>query len=362
MNADARFTVLIVDDSSESLSVLSALLMPDYRVLVAASGEVALRLASRQPDLILLDVVMPGMDGYQVLAKLRDNPATRDIAVVFLTSLAQTEEVQHGLRLGAADYITKPFTPEVVLARVATQLQAKQARDWMSNQNDLLTSEIARRMMENDLTQRISIRALAHLAEIRDPETGNHIRRTQAYVERLAQGLRSNPKFAAKLDDKYIDLLARSAPLHDIGKVGTPDHILRKPGRLTDEEMDVMRKHAKLGSDAIEMAEHDIEMPLAFLALAKEIAHWHHEKFNGSGYPDGLAGIAIPLSARIMALADAFDAMISTRVYKSARSYVQARDTIVAERGQHFDPDMVDAFVAGFDDFVLIADRYKEGG
>lgn len=360
MNSDGRPSILIVDDSAESLSVLSTLLIPDCRVLVAASGEVALRLANRQPDLILLDVMMPGMDGYAVLAKLRENPATKDIAVVFLTSLSQTEDVQRGLRLGAADYITKPFIPEVVLARVGTQLKAKQARDWMSNQNALLESEISRRMIENELTQRISICALAHLAEIRDSDTGSHIRRTQGYVEQLAQSLRRNPKFSAMLDDRYIELLCRSAPLHDIGKVGIPDQILLKPGRLTDAEMQAMRKHAKFGSDAIEMAERDIAMPLPFLALAKEIAHWHHEKFNGGGYPDGLAGVAIPLSARIMALADVFDALISPRVYKQAMPYATARDKILAERGQHFDPDITDAFVADFDDFATIADRYRD--
>ena len=357
-----KATLLIVDDAPENLSVLSGLLQPQYRVLAATSGEVCLRVASSQPqpDLILLDVMMPGMDGYAVLALLRENPLTRDIPVMFLTALTGIDDEEHGLQLGAADYLTKPIKPAVVLARVRTQLEAKQARDWMRDQNATLEAEIARRMTENDLTQRVSIRALAHLAETRDPETGSHILRTQGYVHRLAMQLRQHVRFEAVLTVRYIDLLTRSAPLHDVGKVGIPDHILLKPGSLTPDEWVIMRTHAQLGSEAIEQAERDIEMSLEFLALAKEIAHWHHEKWDGSGYPDALAGEAIPLSARLMALADVFDALITPRTYKSALPYHQARDIIASERGKHFDPDMTDAFMDCFGDFVEIANRLAE--
>ncbi len=353
---------MVVDDAPETLSVLSELLLPHYRVRVATSGAEGLRLANLapRPDLILLDVMMPVMDGYAVLAQLQANELTRDIPVIFLTALAEAEDIERGLKLGAADYITKPCSPIVVMARVQTQLEAKQARDWIKTQNTLLEAEVARRMAENDLTQRASIQALAHLAEIRDPETGNHLLRTQGYVRQLALDLQQHPRFAATLSNPYIELLARSAPLHDIGKVGIPDHILLKHGALTDDEMTVMRTHAKLGSDAIEMAEKDIETPLPFFVIAKEIAHWHHEKWDGSGYPDGLAGEAIPVAARLMALADVFDALISTRVYKPALSFDQARDTILVARGQHFDPDVVDAFADGFTQFVAIAQRYQE--
>jgi len=355
-------TILIVDDSAENLNVLSELLRPKYRVLAANSGEVALRLAQRtpSPDLILLDVMMPGMDGYEVLKRLREGAATRDIPVVFLTALAAAGDEEHGLLLGAADYIAKPIQPLVVLARVRTQLEAKQARDWMKDRNASLEAEVARRMEENDLTQLVAIRALAHLAEIRDTETGNHILRTQAYVERLAHGMQGQPRFAAIMTDQYVRLLARSAPLHDIGKVGIPDDILRKPGPLTAEERAIMQTHARLGSDAIEQAEQDINKPLAFLSVAKEIAHWHHEKWDGSGYPDGLAGDAIPIAARLMALADVFDALISARVYKSGMSVEAAREIIADGRGKHFDPDVTDAFLDGFADFVAIADRYRD--
>ena len=354
--------ILIVDDSSVNLQVLNELLRPKYRVLAATSGESALRVAngSLKPDLILLDVMMPGMDGYAVMARLRDNTATREIPVVFLTALANAGDEELGLKLGAADYISKPITPTVVLARVHTQLEAKQARDWLKDQNAALETEVARRMAENDLTQRVSIRALAHLAETRDPETGNHILRTQCYVQQLAKGLCRHPRFAMTLSPRYIDLLGRSAPLHDIGKVGIPDYILRKSGKLAPDEWIIMQTHARLGSDAIEQAEHDIERPLAFLSVAKEIAHWHHEKWDGSGYPDGLAGDAIPVSARLMAVADVFDALISVRVYKPAMSHSDARDIIAAGRGTHFDPDMVDAFLTDFDGFSAIAERYRD--
>jgi len=355
-------TILVVDDSIENLYVLSELLHPLYRVLAATSGAEGLRVAARepQPDLILLDVMMPDMDGYSVLAQLLQNPATCGIPVIFLTALTTADDEEHGLLLGAADFITKPIRPAVVNARVRTQLLAKQARDGMRDQNAALEVEVARRMRENDLTQKVSIRALAHLAETRDPETGNHILRTQAYVRRLASALQRNPAHSASLSARTIDLLARSAPMHDIGKVGIPDHILFKPGKLDAAEWAIMQTHSKLGSDAIEQAERDIDMPLPFLALAKEIAHWHHEKWDGSGYPDSLAGAAIPLSARLMAVADVFDALITPRTYKAAMSYAQARDIIAQASGTHFDPDVVDAFLDGFEDFVAIAQQYLE--
>jgi putative two-component system response regulator len=216
-------------------------------------------------------------------------------------------------------------------------------------------------MEENELTQIVTIRALAHLAELRDPETGNHILRTQGYVGEIARALRGHPRFAGKLTDRYIQLLIQSAPLHDIGKVGIPDHILLKPGKLTPDEWEVMKTHARIGYDAIEQAEIDIaDRRIDFLACAKEIARHHHEKWDGSGYPDALAGDRIPVSARIMALADVFDALISARVYKEPMPYEKARDIIVEGRSRHFDPDVVDAFLRQFGAFCEIADRYSD--
>ena len=355
-------TILIVDDEPTNLSILSNLLRPDYQVRAANSGESALRAAASEPrpDLLLLDVMMPGMDGYTVLERLRSNPATADIPVIFLTALAEASDEERGLQLGAADFITKPIKPLVMLARLRTQLEAKQARDWMRNQNSALEAEVARRMAENDMTQLVSIRALAHLAETRDPETGNHIQRTQNYVHLLAERLRHHPRFSAFLTQRNIELLAKSAPLHDIGKVGIPDSILLKPGPLTPDEWAIMKTHSWLGSDAIEKAESDAEMRLDFLVLAKEIAHWHHEKWDGSGYPDGLAGDDIPISARLMAVADVFDALISTRVYKSAMPFAEAGKIIAAGRGKHFDPDVVDVFLDNLADLTAIAERYRD--
>jgi len=357
-----KSVLLVVDDEPENLVILGELLQPFYDVLAAPSGELALWIAVREPkpDLILLDVMMPGMNGYAVLEHLRKDPVTRDIPVIFLTALNAARDEEHGLELGAADYITKPIRPAVVLARVRTQLEVKQARDVLKDQNVFLEAEVARRMAENDLTQVVSIRALAHLAEIRDPETGNHILRTQGYVHALAERLKDHRRFAAFLTEHNIQLLTRSAPLHDIGKVGIPDAILRKPGKLTPEEWEIMKTHSWLGAEAIELAERDIDQPVEFLMLAKEIAHWHHEKWDGSGYPDGLAGEAIPVSARLMAVADVFDALISPRVYKPSMSLDEARDIIAAERGRQFDPDVTDVFLAEFDIFVVIALKYQD--
>jgi len=356
-------TILIVDDEPTNLSVLGDLLHPEYRVRVANSGEHALRAAANgpRPDLVLLDVMMPGMDGHKVLERLRENPATADIPVIFLTALADASDEDFGLSLGAADYITKPIKPAVVLARVRTQLQVKRIHDFLADKNAYLESEVARRMRENEVSQVVGIRALAHLAETRDPETGNHILRTQAYVQTLAQRLRPHPRFSEFLTSRNIDLLTRSAPLHDIGKVGIPDHVLLKPGPLTAGEWAIMKTHAALGSKAIERAEADVDMPVPFLELAKEIARWHHEKWDGSGYPDGLAAEDIPISARLMAIADVFDAVISVRVYKPAMSFSEARDIIAQGRGRHFDPDVAASFLDGFDDFVAIARRYGDG-
>ncbi|MBK1718972.1 response regulator [Thiocystis violacea] len=355
-------TILIVDDSPENLTVLSELLQTDYRVRAATSGEKALRVVKTapKPDLILLDVMMPDMDGYQVFSRLRADVATRDIPVIFVTAMDSTEAEIRGLDVGAVDYIAKPVVPPILRARVHTQLELKQARDWLRDQNTYLESELQRRMSENLVVQDVSIHALAHLAEIRDPETGNHLRRTQGYVHALAEQLREHPRFVEFLTPRNIDLLVKSAPLHDIGKVGIPDYILLKPGKLTPNEWEIMKTHAKLGSDAIEYAERDAERPLEFLVMAKDIAHYHHERWDGSGYPDGLAGDAIPIAARLMALADVFDALISPRVYKPPMPFQDAYDIIFAGRGAHFDPDVTDAFIARFEEFQRIAVRYGE--
>lgn len=358
----AQPNILIVDDVPENLSVLGELLQPTYRVRAANSGARALQIANSPPppDLILLDVMMPGMDGYQVLRELRDNATTRDIPVIFVTAMDGTDDEEKGLDLGAVDYITKPIRPAIVLARVRAQLELKRARDILSDHNAYLEQEVARRMAENQLIQEVSIHALAHLAETRDPETGNHLRRTQEYVRTLARGLKHHPRFSHYLDERTIGQLAQSAPLHDIGKVGIPDHILLKPGKLTPEEWAIMKTHAEIGAEAIAQAIADSARPVEFLQIAQEIARSHHEKWDGSGYPRGLAGDGIPISARLMALADVFDALICARVYKPPMPYEEAYSIIVSGSGTHFDPDVVDAFIREFDTFKRIADNYAE--
>ena len=347
-------TLLIVDDNPENLTVLGEMLQTEFRVRAATHGQRALELAALEPRpaLMLLDLMMPDMDGYQLLSQLRANPATHDIPVIFVTALDSTDDEERGLAMGAADYITKPLRPAIVLARVRTQLQLRAAREGLRVRNTELEVEIERRMAENQRVQDVSIHALARLAETRDPETGNHIRRTQEYVRLLAQRLQGHPRFAGVLNDRLIELLAKSAPLHDIGKVGIPDHVLLKPAKLDANEWAIMKTHAALGAQAIEQAERDgtnhgeedPHQPVEFLRLAKQIARWHHEMWDGHGYPDGLVGDAIPVSARLMALADVFDALISRRVYKEPMSYERARGIIEGGRGRHFDPDMVDAF------------------
>ena len=355
-------TILIVDDTPENLSVLGELLQPTYRVRAANSGRRALQIArsTPRPDLILLDVMMPEMDGYAVLQALRATPETRSIPVIFVTAMDSITDEEKGLDCGAVDYITKPIRPSIVLARVRTQLELKAARDLLAGQNSYLEAEVAKRMHENEIIREVSIHALARLAETRDTETGKHLLRTQEYVRTLGEALRDHPRFAHYLDSHTIAALAQSAPLHDIGKVGIPDSILLKPGKLTPDEWEIMKTHAALGSNAIDQAERDARRPIEFLSIAKLIARHHHEKWDGSGYPDGLKGDEIPIAARLMALADVFDALTCKRVYKPAFAFEEARRIIVEGAGKHFDPDVVTAFISQEARFRAIALEYAE--
>ncbi|MFA9215838.1 MAG: two-component system response regulator [Sphingomonadaceae bacterium] len=355
-------TILVVDDTPDNIELLCAVLEDDYRTRIAVNGERALKIANGEtkPDLILLDIMMPGMSGYDVCKALKANPETRDIPVIFVTAMSEVVDEQLGLGLGAADYITKPISAPIVLARVKTQLSMKRVHDFLRDHNQFLENEIARRTREIVALQDVTIHTMASLAETRDSETGNHIRRTAFYVKTLAERLRSNPRFSDFLTDKNIELLFKSAPLHDIGKVGIPDRILLKPGRFEGNEMEIMKTHTTIGRDAIEQAERELGTTVDFLKYAKEIAYGHQEKWDGSGYPQGLAGDAIPISARLMAVADVYDALISRRVYKEGMSHEAAVAIIQQGRGQHFDPDMVDAFLALQDEFIDIARRYAD--
>ena len=357
-----KSTILVVDDTPENLSLMSALLKDLYKVKVANHGDKSLKIAmsDKPPDLILLDIMMPDIDGYEVCRRLKANPGTRDIPVIFLTAKSEVEDEQRGLSLGAVDYITKPISPPILMARVATQLALKASADFLRDKNDFLEQEVARRTEEVMAIQDVTILAMASLAETRDSDTGNHIRRTQFYVKVLAEHIKENPRFSGFLTDHNIRMLFKSAPLHDIGKVGIPDRILLKPGKFTPDEFEIMKSHTTLGRDAIAHAEQSLGTKVEFLHMAKEIALYHQEKWGGSGYPEGLSGDAIPISARLMAVADVYDALISRRVYKEGMPHDKAVEIIVQGSGSHFDPDMVDGFVAIQERFRAIALEYAD--
>ncbi|WP_237219198.1 response regulator [Rhodoferax aquaticus] len=359
--APGRRTVLVVDDTPVNLTLLHELLAPHYRVLACNNGLRALQVAKdAQPDVILLDVMMPGMDGYAVCKRLKSSVQTQDIPLVFVTARSQPLDEEMGLRMGAADYIAKPISPPIVLARVRTQLAVQAAAEFLKDKAQYLKKEVARQTDEIKRLQDATILAMASMAETRDNETGAHIVRTQNYVQALALHLQKHPRFTDYLTDTQIDLLFKSAPLHDIGKVGIPDRILHKPSRLAADEMEVMKTHTTIGRNIIEIAERRLGHSVPFLACAKEIAYGHQEKWDGSGYPLGLAGDAITISARLMAVADVYDALISVRVYKPAFSHAKARDLILEGRGLHFDPDIVDAFTALDGEFQRIAHTYTD--
>ncbi|TDR72036.1 response regulator [Paludibacterium purpuratum] len=354
-------TILIVDDTSINLTLMNELLKGQYRTLTANSGEQALQIMQNDtPDLILLDVMMPGIGGLEACRQIKNNPKTAGIPVIFLTAKSDIEDEQIGFITGAVDYITKPISPAIVLARIKTHLKLKAMNDFLSDANAFLTSEVERRTHEVQVIQDVTIMAMATLAETRDSDTGQHLRRTQNYVRRLAQALQSHPQFCDALTDENIELIYKSAPLHDIGKVGIPDRILLKPGKLTPEEFEIMKSHTVMGRDAIAAAEKLLDTPSSFLRFAREIAHRHQEKWDGSGYPDGLSGNDIPVAARLMAVADVYDALISRRVYKPAFPHADAVTMIQAQSGKHFDPAMVDAFVRIADDFQEIAQRFSD--
>jgi putative two-component system response regulator len=361
-HTDRKPTILIVDDTPDNIAMLSSLLNSTYRTKAATTGEKALQLAGSDnaPDLILLDIMMPGMDGYEVCRRLTQDPKTADIPVIFLTGRSDVEGEQKGLELGAVDYITKPFSPPIVVSRIRTHLQLKNVRDFLKDKSEFLEKEVARRTREVSTIQDVTMVAMGSLAETRDNETGNHIRRSQYYVKVLADRMKDYPRFKEYLTLETIELLYKSAPLHDIGKVGIPDHILLKPGKLTPEEFDIMKTHTTLGRDAIMTAEKQLDSPTSFLRVAREIAWSHHEKWDGTGYPQGLSEDETPVSGRLMALADVYDALISKRVYKSAFTHEKAVSIIQEGSGNHFDPAIVEAFLDISDRFREIAQKYSD--
>lgn len=335
-------TVLIVDDMPENIKLISQLLKGTCKTKVATNGEKALEIASMAtpPDLILLDIQMPGMSGYDVCKTLKDQEGTRDIPVIFFTSPCDVKDEQRGFELGAVDFINKPVSPPILSARVQTHLRLKESADALNHQTDILD---------------VTLLAMGSLAETRNNETRNHILRTAHFVRTLAEQLKETPPFRDILTPDYIQRLHKSAPLHDIGKTAVPESILLKPGKLTPEEFEEVKKHTLYGRDAIRDAEQELNVSSPYLEMAAEIACSHHEYWDGSGYPDGLSGNDIPFPARLMAVADVYDALVTYRVYKPAFSHEVATEIIKGARGTQFEPDVVDAFLASEADFQKIA-------
>jgi len=334
-------TVLVVDDTPENIDVLSGALRPHYKVKAALNGEKALKVAfsAPHPDVILLDIMMPGLDGYEVCGALKANPLTKKIPVIFITAKTAVEDEQKGLDLGAVDYITKPISPPIVVSRVKTHLA-------LSNQNRHLEQKVVERTSQLHHTRLEIIRRLGRAAEFKDNETGMHVIRMSHYTRLLAE--------AISTDREWIDLIFNAAPMHDIGKIGIPDKVLLKPGKLDDEEWEIMRKHPEFGANIIG------DDTSVLLQMAKEIALSHHEKWNGFGYPNRLKGEEIPLSGRVVAIADVFDALTTERPYKKAWTVEDAVKLIDEESGGHFDPDIVQVFHRVLPQILEIKAMYAE--
>lgn len=328
MYMNKRKTLLLVDDEAINLQVLQGILGSEYRLLFAKNGQRALDLSrSESPDLVLLDVMMPEMSGHEVCQMLKQDLATRNIPVIFVTALSDTDDEAQGFALGAVDYITKPVSPPIVLARVKTHLA-------LVNYEELRATRLS-------IVQR-----LGRAAEYKDNETGLHVIRMSHFARLIA--------LAAGYSREWADNLLNTAPMHDVGKIGIPDAILQHPGALDAGQWEVMRQHTLIGAEIIG------DDGSAFLRMAREIALNHHEKWNGSGYPHGIAGEAIPVSARIVAIADVFDALTSRRPYKEPWSVSEALDLIRRERGEHFDPALVDAFERCLPEILAVRERWQE--
>lgn len=360
-----REVVLVVDDTPDNLELMSELLMDRYRVKVAGNGEKALRIAGgrQPPDLILLDVMMPQMDGYEVCARLKADPATRDIPVVFLTARGEAADEQRGFDLGAVDYITKPISPPIVLARIQAQLQLKANADFLRDKSEYLELEVRRRTREISHLHEATIEALANLADLRDNPAGNHLVRIELYMRLLGNALaRQQPALADELTPDKVALMAKSAQLHDIGKVALPDRVLLNPGALEGDDLRLMQSHTCLGREALERADRRLAggEGEGFLCYARQIIQSHHERWDGDGYPDGLRGEQIPLAARLMAVADHYDELTAPHPYHPRVGGDEAIQRISAASGSHFDPLVVMAFLEVADGFARIAERYGD--
>lgn len=347
-------TILIVDDIIDNIKVAMGHLKEfNAKIIYATSGEQAIaRALTVLPDLILMDVMMPEMDGIETVVKIKKEETLLDIPIIFLTAKSEPEFLKRGFEVGGVDYITKPFNGIELISRVKTHLE-------LSNYRKNLEKKVEERTYEVQRLQDSIVEAMGSLAEYRDNETGGHIKRTTKYVHSICSALLKIDKYKDSMNEEFMELLCKSAPLHDIGKVGIRDHILLKPGKLTTDEFEIMKEHAIFGETIITRLI-DNNKSATFLIYAKEIAGSHHEKWDGSGYPRGLKEEKIPLSARIMAIADVYDALISTRVYKKGFSHDDAVDIINKGKGIHFDPDLIDVFLELNTKFSRIAKEYED--
>lgn len=350
-----RAKILVIDDTKTNIEVLEGILSSKYDIFVALDGKKGISLTEKvKPDLILLDVMMPEMDGYETLRQLREKNLIKNTPVIFLTAKADAQSEQTGLDLGAVDYITKPFNPNLVMLRIKNQLDLKFQRDHLHELVDEKTADLRR-------TMKVMLTSLGSLAEYRDPETGEHIKRTQYIVQKLAEQLQNHPRFSKYIKSiEYIDYYATAAPLHDIGKVGIHDEILHKPGRLTEEERSTMMAHPKMGYDVLLEATRELNgNPM--VRIAADTALGHHEHWDGNGYPNHLKGDQIPVGARMMAVADVYDALVSRRPYKDPYPHSVAVAEIQKGRGTQFDPAVVDAFMKIEAELPSIYEKYKDG-
>jgi putative two-component system response regulator len=335
-----RPVVLVVDDAAESIDVARGVLGTEFQVKAAISGAKALEvIGNNPPDLILLDVMMPDMSGYEVCRRVKDNPDTAPIPVVFATTLSDSDSEAKGLELGAVDYVTKPYVPALLRSRIRTHIA-------LFKQHLLLEELVAERTRELLETRQEIIRRLGRAAEYRDNETGMHVLRMSQISRTIA--------VASGMPRQRAELLLQASPMHDIGKLGVPDRILLKPGKLDPDEWEVMKQHTTIGAAII--GDH----PAGLMVVAKKVALYHHERWDGTGYPEGLAGEAIPLEARIVALADVFDALLSVRPYKRAWSAAEAVQYFEEQRGRHFEPRLVAALLDNLDECLAIRTRYAD--
>lgn len=352
--------ILCVDDTPTNLSLLNHLLSERYMVRLVNSGQGALQYFERfTADLILLDVMMPEINGYDVCRELKLNPITRHIPVLFLTAKNTPEDEEEALSAGGLDFINKPINPKVLFARIETHLALKAYHDLLRTENQQLEQVITEKLSDIFRLQDASLAVMISLAEFRDECTGNHIKRTQQYIHALAKEVsESIPEYA--MDEQTILLIHKCAPLHDIGKITTPDHILLKAGHLTADEFSIMKMHAQKGYDILAAAASTMGDYGDFLTMAQQIALTHHEKWDGSGYPRGLSGQDIPLAGRLMAIVDVYDALRSVRPYKQALSHVEALEVMRASSGQHFEPILLAAFIRIADEVAHINDLYRD--